>query len=200
MEGVTEKRGAPRRPRSVRSAARAGRWRWSQELMGFPRHLSQHVGGFVITRSRLDEVVPIENAAMDDRTVIEWDKDDLEALGLLKVDVLALGMLSCLRRGFELLRSHYGVSRDLSIQDEDERDLPHDPARRHHRRVPDRKPRADVDAAAAAAGEILRSRHRSCDRAARTDPGQHGASLSAAAAKAWSWSSYPSPSPDLAGQ
>jgi error-prone DNA polymerase len=91
----------------------------SKELIGAPRHLSQHVGGFVITRSRLDEVVPIENAAMADRTVIEWEKDDLESLGLLKVDVLALGMLSCLRRGFELLRSHYGVARDLSIQDED---------------------------------------------------------------------------------
>ena len=59
----------------------------------------------MITRSRLDEVVPIENAAMDERTVIEWDKDDLESLGLLKVDVLALGMLTCLRKGFELLRS-----------------------------------------------------------------------------------------------
>ena len=92
----------------------------AKELMGSPRHLSQHVGGFVITRSRLDEVVPIENAAMDDRTVIEWEKNDLESLGLLKVDVLALGMLSCLRRGFALLRSHYGISRDLSIQDEDE--------------------------------------------------------------------------------
>ena len=64
-----------------------------------PRHLSQHVGGFVITRSRLDEVVPIENAAMEERTVIEWEKDDLESLGILKVDVLGLGMLSCLRRG-----------------------------------------------------------------------------------------------------
>jgi len=94
--------------------------RLSQELIGTPRHLSQHVGGFVITRSRLDEAVPIENAAMDGRTVIEWEKDDLEALGLLKVDVLALGMLSCLRRGFEMLRTHYGVHRDLSIQDEDE--------------------------------------------------------------------------------
>ncbi|MCC6887817.1 MAG: error-prone DNA polymerase [Hyphomicrobiales bacterium] len=89
-------------------------------LHGFPRHLSQHVGGFVITRNRLDEVVPIENAAMEERTVIEWDKDDLEALGLLKVDVLGLGMLSCLRRSFALLRSHYGLARDLSIQDEDE--------------------------------------------------------------------------------
>ena len=88
-------------------------------LTGFPRHLSQHVGGFVITRSRLDEVVPIENAAMEDRTVIEWDKDDLDAVGLLKVDVLGLGMLSCLRRAFELLQTHYGVTRDLSMQDED---------------------------------------------------------------------------------
>ncbi len=91
----------------------------AKELMGFPRHLSQHVGGFVITRSRLDEVTPIENAAMEGRTVIEWDKDDLEALGLLKVDVLGLGMLSCLRRAFALLQSHYGVARDLSMQDED---------------------------------------------------------------------------------
>ena len=93
----------------------------TEALIDFPRHLSQHVGGFVMTRSRLDEVVPIENAAMEDRTVIEWEKNDLEALGLLKVDVLALGMLSCLRRGFELLKSHYGVSRDLSIQDEDQK-------------------------------------------------------------------------------
>ena len=92
----------------------------ASDLTDFPRHLSQHVGGFVMTQSRLDEVVPIENAAMEDRTVIEWEKDDLESLGLLKVDVLALGMLSCLRRGFALLQSHYGVARDLSIQDEDE--------------------------------------------------------------------------------
>ena len=91
----------------------------AEQLIGAPRHLSQHVGGFVITRSRLDEVVPIENAAMEDRTVIEWEKDDLESLGLLKVDVLALGMLTCLRRSFDFLNSHYGVSRDLSIQDKD---------------------------------------------------------------------------------
>jgi error-prone DNA polymerase len=91
----------------------------TQELQGYPRHLSQHVGGFVITRTRLDEVVPVENAAMEDRTVIEWDKDDLDALGLLKVDVLGLGMLSCLRRAFDFLRVHYDVARDLSMQDED---------------------------------------------------------------------------------
>jgi error-prone DNA polymerase len=86
----------------------------AQDLMGFPRHLSQHVGGFAITRSRLDEVVPVENAAMDDRTVIEWDKDDLNDLGILKVDVLGLGMLSCLRRSFDLLRSEYHRQYDLS--------------------------------------------------------------------------------------
>jgi error-prone DNA polymerase len=79
----------------------------TEELIDTPRHLSQHVGGFLITRSRIDEVVPVENAAMDERTAIEWDKDDLDSLRLLKVDVLGLGMLSCLRRGFDLLRNHY---------------------------------------------------------------------------------------------
>ncbi len=78
------------------------------EILGFPRHLSQHVGGFVIARSRLDELVPIENAAMPDRTVIQWDKDDLDALGLLKVDVLALGMLSAIRRAFQLVNEFGG--------------------------------------------------------------------------------------------
>jgi len=73
------------------------------ELVGFPRHLSQHVGGFVISRGPLAELVPVENAAMPERTVIQWDKDDLEALGLLKVDVLALGMLSAIRRALDLV-------------------------------------------------------------------------------------------------
>jgi error-prone DNA polymerase len=81
----------------------------TRELIGFPRHLSQHPGGFLIARGRLDELVPIENASMEDRTVISWDKDDVEALGMLKVDVLALGMLTCLAKGFELLRRHYGA-------------------------------------------------------------------------------------------
>jgi error-prone DNA polymerase len=80
----------------------------ADELIGFPRHLSQHVGGFVLTRSPLCEVVPIGNAAMENRTVIEWDKDDLTALGLLKVDVLALGMLTCIHRAFDLIETHYG--------------------------------------------------------------------------------------------
>ncbi len=78
-----------------------------RQLVGFPRHLSQHPGGFLIARGRLDELVPIENASMEDRTIVSWDKDDIEALGMLKVDVLALGMLTCLAKGFELLRKHY---------------------------------------------------------------------------------------------
>jgi error-prone DNA polymerase len=77
------------------------------EINGFPRHLSQHVGGFVITRSRLDEVMPIGNGAMPDRTFVEWDKDDLDALGILKIDVLGLGMLSCIRKAFDLVERHY---------------------------------------------------------------------------------------------
>ena len=76
------------------------------EVIGFPRHLSQHVGGFVITKGRLDELCPIENAAMEDRTVIEWDKDDIDTLGILKVDVLGLGMLTCIRKAFDLMREH----------------------------------------------------------------------------------------------
>ncbi len=78
------------------------------QIIGFPRHLSQHVGGFVITKGRLDELCPIENAAMDDRTVIEWDKDDIDALGILKIDVLSLGMLTCIRKCFDLIASHGG--------------------------------------------------------------------------------------------
>ncbi|WP_145183226.1 error-prone DNA polymerase [Pseudomonas sp. URMO17WK12:I11] len=78
------------------------------ELIGFPRHLSQHPGGFVISEQPLDQLVPVENAAMAERTVIQWDKDDLDMVGLLKVDVLALGMLSALRRCFDLLQRHRG--------------------------------------------------------------------------------------------
>ncbi len=81
----------------------------ANQLLGFPRHLSQHVGGFVLTQNRLDETVPIGNAAMEYRTFIEWDKDDIDELGLMKVDVLALGMLTCISRAFDLMRAHHGV-------------------------------------------------------------------------------------------
>jgi len=80
--------------------------RFVSELLKAPRHLSQHVGGFVLTEGRLDELVPIHNAAMEDRTFIEWDKNDIDALGLMKVDVLALGMLTCIRKCYDLMREH----------------------------------------------------------------------------------------------
>jgi error-prone DNA polymerase len=93
----------------------------SQTLIGFPRHLSQHVGGFVITGRPLSEMVPIENAAMPGRTVIEWDKDDLDALGILKVDCLCLGMLTAIRKCFDLVAQHHGVELTLaSIPEGDE--------------------------------------------------------------------------------
>jgi len=83
------------------------------EIIGFPRHLSQHVGGFIITKGRLDALCPIENAAMEGRTCIEWDKDDIDALGILKVDILSLGMLTCLRKSFDLLEAHEGLRLSL---------------------------------------------------------------------------------------
>ena len=86
----------------------------TREIIGFPRHLSQHVGGFVITAGRLDEMCPVENAAMADRTIIEWDKDDIDRIGMLKIDVLALGMLTCIRKAFHLLGDwkgeHYALA------------------------------------------------------------------------------------------
>ena len=84
------------------------------EVIGFPRHLSQHVGGFIITDGRLDELVPIENATMEGRTVICWDKDDIDSLGILKVDVLALGMLTCIRKAFDLIKMHHSVDYTLA--------------------------------------------------------------------------------------
>ena len=104
----------PADPQLRRTVALAG------ALIGFPRHLSQHVGGFVLTRGPLEEIVPIGNGAMKDRTFVEWDKDDLEALGLMKVDVLGLGMLTCIRKAFELLAQHKGLRLTLaSVPQED---------------------------------------------------------------------------------
>jgi error-prone DNA polymerase len=86
----------------------------ARQLMGAPRHLSQHPGGFVLTRDRLDELVPIEPAAMKDRQVIEWDKDDIDSLKFMKVDCLALGMMSCMKRGLDLLKVHKEIDLDLA--------------------------------------------------------------------------------------
>jgi len=84
-----------------------------QDIIGFPRHLSQHVGGFIITKSPISSLVPVENASMAERTVIQWDKYDIEALGLLKIDILALGMLSAIRRCFDLLRAQQSTDLDM---------------------------------------------------------------------------------------
>src|SRR5881409_3882707 len=80
----------------------------AEQLVGMPRHLSQHVGGFILTERPLTETVPSGNGAMDDRTFIEWDKDDIDELGILKIDVLALGMLTCIRKCFDLIEQHQG--------------------------------------------------------------------------------------------
>ena len=90
------------------------------ELIEFPRHLSQHVGGYVLTQDRLDSYVPIGNAAMDNRTFIEWDKDDVDALNMMKVDVLALGMLTCIRKCFDLIEKHKGKRWELATIPQDE--------------------------------------------------------------------------------
>jgi error-prone DNA polymerase len=86
----------------------------AEQLVGMPRHLSQHVGGFILTERPLTETVPIGNGAMDDRTFIEWDKDDIDDLGILKIDVLALGMLTCIRKCFDLVRQHHGEDWSLA--------------------------------------------------------------------------------------
>lgn len=83
-------------------------------VIGFPRHLSQHVGGFIVTEGRLDELVPIENATMEGRTLICWDKDDIDSLGILKIDVLALGMLTCIRKAFDMISTHHAVDYTLA--------------------------------------------------------------------------------------
>ncbi len=98
-------------------------------LRGFPRHLSQHVGGFVITRDSLESLVPISKTAMESRTIIEWNKDDIDALGILKVDILALGMLTCLRRAFELMHVHYGLDVELVDLLREEKEKPEAAAR-----------------------------------------------------------------------
>ncbi len=124
-------------------------------LIGFPRHLSQHVGGFVLTRDRLDETVPIGPAAMEDRSFIEWDKDDIDEVGLMKVDVLSLGMLTCIRKAFDLIHQHkpqlYGGEK-LTLATVEQKTKPCTTccARGFARRVSGGKPRPDEHAATSA--------------------------------------------------
>ncbi len=153
----------------------------ARALLGFPRHLSQHVGGFVIARDLLEELVPVENAAMPERTVIQWDKDDLDALGLLKVDVLGLGMLTAIRRAFDLVERHprHGAGRWRPCR-------PRIPA------VYDMICHADtvgvfqIESRAQMAmlprlqaAQLLRPRDRGGDHPPGADPGRHGPSLPA---------------------
>ena len=153
----------------------------AEQLIGMPRHLSQHVGGFILTERPLTETVPIGNGAMDDRTFIEWDKDDIDELGILKIDVLALGMLTCIRKCFDLDRA--ASWRAVGAGDRPAGGaggLRHAVPRRFARRVPGRKPGADEHAAEAQAALLLRPGDRGRDRPARPDPGRHGPSLSEA--------------------
>ncbi len=157
--------------------------RLASQLLNFPRHLSQHSGGFVISRGKLTRLVPVENAAMADRSVIEWDKDDLESLGLLKIDVLALGMLSAIRRTLDLVSARRGER--LEMQDIPEGDeKTYDmicradtigvfqiESRAQMSMLPRLRPR-----------DVLRSRHRGGHCASWADSGRCGASLSAPAA------------------
>ena len=132
----------------------------TKEIVGFPRHLSIHPGGFLLGSDPVDTIVPIENATMQDRTVIQWDKTDIETMNLFKVDLLGLGALTHLDYAFRLLKSHYDTDLSLAtIPPDDARCLRHDLPGRHGRRVPDREPGADGHAAALEAAELLRPRH-----------------------------------------
>ena len=92
----------------------------SDQLIGFPRHLGQHVGGFIITEDYLDEITSIENTAMEGRSIIAWDKDDIDFLGILKIDILALGMLTCIKKSFDLIKNHH--NRKVSLNNIPHRD------------------------------------------------------------------------------
>ena len=151
----------------------------TSQLLGMPRHMSQHPGGFVLTKGPLTRMVPVENAAMEDRTICEWDKDDLDALGLLKVDVLgprhALGHPAVARI---CERAKGSCLRDAGHPCGRLDDLRHDLQGRHRRRLPNREPRANVDAAAVETQVLLRPRHRSRHRSPRPHSRRHGPPLS----------------------
>jgi error-prone DNA polymerase len=163
-----------------------------REIIGFPRHLSQHVGGFVMTRGPLCELVPIENAAMPERTVIEWDKDDIEAMGMLKVDVLGLGMLTCIRKGLALVADHHGRALTLATipaEDPQVYDMicRADTVGRFSSRIAG----PDDDAAATETALLLRSGHRGGHRASRADHRSDGPPVPATAQRGGTRSDCP---------
>ena len=152
----------------------------ARQLIGMPRHLGQHVGGFILTERPLTETVPIGNGAMAERSFIEWDKDDIDTLGILKIDILALGMLTCIRKCFDLIEAPprtgpYPGERPARGP----AGLRHALQGRQRRRLPGRKPGADEHAAAPASAPVLRSGDRGRHRPPWPDPGRHGASLPA---------------------
>ena len=180
----------------------------ANQLIGFPRHLSQHVGGFVLTQTAAErDLAPIVNAAMPDRTFIEWDKDDIDVLKLMKVDILALGMLTAIQQGhrhaegrgrrwspsFGMACLSRRTSRTCSemCSAADTLGVFQIESRAQMNMLPRLRPR-----------EVLRPRHRGGDRAARPDPGRHGAPLSAPEGRAGESQITPSPGPphDPAGR
>jgi error-prone DNA polymerase len=143
----------------------------SREILGFPRHRSQHVGGFVITRGPLADLVPVENAAMPDRTVIEWDKDDIDAMGMLKVDVLGLGMLTCVRKCFDTLNLHTATRRrDEETERRSDSECPVDRKEQMHGERQDLSRPCGVAERDGTGGEEVRGhREHAVARAVRTD-------------------------------
>ena len=144
-------------------------------LLNLPRHLGQHSGGMVIAAGRLDEVVPLEPASMPGRVVVQWDKDDCADLGIVKVDLLGLGMMAVLEEAVPLIQRHEGVTIDYAkLPRRRSEGLPDAARRRHRRRVPGRIARADGDAAAHEAEALLRPGRRGGDHPARADRRQDG--------------------------
>ena len=177
----------PSRACAVRSAAKIGALLLAlcRRIDGFPRHMGIHSGGMVITRDPLVHVAPVEWATMRDRTIVQWDKDDLSDLGLIKIDLLGLGMLSLLRDAFALYKRRYGESEPplslASIPVDDKADLRDAAARRFDRRLPGRVARAAVDAAAPETGLFLRHRDAGRDHPAGSDSRRHDPSVFAPA-------------------
>ena len=152
-------------------------------VQDLPRHLGQHSGGMVICQGQLDSVVPLEPATMPGRVVVQWDKEDCADMGIIKVDLLGLGMMAVLEDCITLIRDHYGEEVDLAHLPPDDPDgLSRAAEGRHGRHVPGGEPRADVVPAAPAPGAFLRHRGAGGDHPPGPDRGQDGASVSEAAA------------------
>ena len=167
------------RLRSAPSRASSTSPRLWTAIQDLPRHLGQHSGGMVIAQGRLDGVVPLEPATMPGRAVVQWDKDDCAALGIVKVDLLGLGMMSLLQDALEMIRRRGGDGGSGPSAPERSQGLRHAPAGRHHRRLPGGEPRPDGDPAAPAPRALLRPGGAGGHHPPRAHRGRHGASLPA---------------------